>query len=165
MLFLLSMPSFFVMTVMSIVALVSVYYDIRERRVPNQLIAGGLIFMSVGVWWFEGWRVLGMGLGAAVLALFVWWPAWSLRMLGGGDHKLIAFVSAGCGFSLFIPLMLAIVFAGGAQAFITVCVQWLRRASRTFSFIHTVRTTSIPYAVAIAVGAVVAIAGRAYGWW
>jgi len=165
MLFLPNMPSFFVMVVVGIVALVSVYYDIRERRVPNRLIAGGFIFMSVGMWWFDGWRALGMGFGAALMALFLWWPAWSLRMLGGGDHKLIAFVSAGCGFSLFIPLMLAIVFAGGAQALITVCVRWLRRTSRTLSFVHSVRTTSIPYAVAIAVGAAVALVGRAYGRW
>jgi prepilin peptidase CpaA len=72
--------------------------DVRERRIPNALVAvvlvaGVLVTTALDPVWHGLWRaVAGAGLGLAI-----WLPGWLLRMMGAGDVKLFAAAGAWLG--------------------------------------------------------------------
>jgi prepilin peptidase CpaA len=85
----------------------AVWFDVRERRIPNKIVAGGMLCGLVlqtlapqGSGLFEfSWGGLGpwqalLGL-AAGLALFM--PLHLLRAVGAGDVKLLAMVGTWLG--------------------------------------------------------------------
>jgi prepilin peptidase CpaA len=94
------------------------FYDVRSRRIPNELILSGLVSgLALNVWalgWSGGlgWSVLGFGVG---FLLFL--PGYLLRFTGGGDVKLLATVG-----SLIGPVMLLYAFAMSVLAGIAIAV-------------------------------------------
>ena len=111
--------------------------DVRTRRIPNVLVASGMLIglsvhaiAPVGDGLFAAtWGSLGvlqslLGWGAG-LALFL--PLHLLRALGAGDVKLLAMVGAWLGAPLLIGATLLTLLAGGAMA---LSVMLLSRTSR-----------------------------------
>ena len=111
--------------------------DVRTRRIPNVLVASGMLIgfavhaiTPAGEGLFAAtWGSLGvlqslLGWGAG-LALFL--PLHLLRALGAGDVKLLAMVGAWLGAPLLIGATLLTLLAGGAMA---LSVMLLSRTSR-----------------------------------
>ena len=150
-----------------------VWFDLRCRRIPNVLTAAGLGAALVlrGV---LGVGALVDGVEGAGLALLLSLPPFTLRMLGGGDVKLLVAVGGFMGPVRLIGAFLMIALVGGVLALLEA----LRRralgevVSRSFAMVKYLawfgrfgyRPTlesqgamTVPYGLAIGVGSLV--------WW
>ena len=151
----------------------SVWFDVRSRRIPNALTVAGLVVAlllrgSLGVSALvEGVAGAGVGLALALLPF-------ALGMLGGGDVKLLAAVGGFMGPEHLIGAFLVIAVVGGVLALLEAL---RRRAacevmSRSFTVVkylalfgrfgyrptlESENAMTVPYGVAIAVGSL--------GWW
>lgn len=72
----------------------AVYWDLRERRVPNKVVLSGLITAFVFHALAAGLPGLGMALAGAFTGLLVLLPLNLLRLMGAGDVKLMAMAGA-----------------------------------------------------------------------
>lgn len=104
-------------------------YDLRDHRIPNWWILGGMaagllaqIWLGMGqvekLWWIPAWF---FGRGLVVLVVFA--PLFHARMIGAGDVKLMALVCGFLGFkdgsvSLFLSFLI-----GAAMALVKLLVQ------------------------------------------
>ena len=148
----------------------AIVFDLRSRRIPNLLSA--LIFLTaipIRAIDLGGWSALS-GVGAAVLVIAVLYLPWQMNGIGGGDVKLWAATAAWVpwGRMLWFVLAAALVgglvaapyyFKAGAEARADI------RANLTLTVLqgelppvpsHRAGHPSVPYALAIAAGAVVA---------
>ncbi|RJP35629.1 MAG: prepilin peptidase [Actinobacteria bacterium] len=96
------------------------YSDLRYRKVPNRLImaamAGGLTLAAAG-----GWGSLRMGLSGMALGFLLLFPAFLLRMVGGGDVKSLAVIGLAAGPGLlWISFMFGTAAGGLAAVFLLV---------------------------------------------
>lgn len=162
--------------------MVAVWFDVRERRIPNLLVANGIVwglalqsFAPQGTGLFEFWWG---GLGpwqalfglAAGLALFM--PLYLLRAVGAGDVKLLAMVGVWLGPQLLLGATLLTLLAGGVLAIVVMLAS--RSSRQVLTNVRVMLTTALvgvqagklapldapppgsvrlPYALPIAVGA------------
>jgi len=157
------------------VAIMAAVTDLRARIVPNRLVAAGLLAgVALQAWTlgpFGAWRAL---LGAAVgLAIFL--PFYLLGGMGGGDVKLMAALGACLGAAgavrvALVASLFGAVFALAAAArhgALRRCLlrtgrllaSWLTRGPRPAQdlTLDAPGAIAIPYAVAIAAGAVLCV--------
>jgi len=90
--------------VLSAVAVVAAYFDLRWRKIPNWLVLLGLtsgLALNIFLFGWEGLRSSLFGIGIAML---VYLPLYALRAMGAGDAKLMMAIGslAGPGAWLFI---------------------------------------------------------------
>ena len=155
------------------ILVVAAYWDVRTSRIPNALTLGGLIsglFLRA----FGGFDALAHGLLGAGLALLVALPFFAVRALGGGDTKLLVVVGAFLGEGRLVGAMLLIALLGGVIAvaeavrrgvIVPVVLNSVDMMKRWATLGHkgsqrslsSPGAVSIPYGVAIALGAIV--------WW
>ena len=145
--------------------------DLRRRRIPN-VVAGFIFVAGLAVSGYDGGvRSLLSGLAAAVILVLVLFAPWRTGGLGGGDVKLAAAVGAWVGLSHLVWFGLATALAGGIVA--GVCYLFARAPARAevranlilaalhgdlpAEASHRKGHMSVPYAVAIAAGAAVAL--------
>src|SRR5215831_13488588 len=149
---------------------VTIYYDVRYRRIPNVLVAltltGGVAINTS----FGGWQgTLGsiQGLGLAFVPMFL---IHMVGAMGAGDVKLTGAVGAVLGVGLVPTALIVIIMLGASLAVYTML-----RSRTVFSTLHGVlrifvgllpgwemprfampldRRHTIPYGVAIMVGSV-----------
>ena len=155
------------------ILLVAAGLDIRTNRIPNVLTLGGLISGFLLRAW-GGADELAHGVLGAGLALLVALPFFAVRALGGGDTKLLVVVGAFLGEGRLIGALLLIAVLGGLIAVaeavrrgvivpvvlnsMDMMKRWLTLGSTgTQRSLSTPGAVSIPYGVAIALGAMV--------WW
>lgn len=72
----------------------AIYWDIRERRIPNKLVLSGLMVALAFHAVMSGWSGLGMAVAGALTGLLVFLPINLLRVMGAGDVKLMAMAGA-----------------------------------------------------------------------
>jgi prepilin peptidase CpaA len=168
--------------------LVAAWTDIRTRRIPNVLVASGMLcglmvqaLAPAGSGLFDGgWGGLGIvtaGLGLLTgLALFM--PLYIFRVVGAGDVKLLAMVGAWLGPQFTLAAALLTLLAGGLLAIIVMLasrssLQVLANVRMMLTTVmigaHSGRlvpldapaevSTRLPYALAIAVGSLAQV-----GW-
>jgi prepilin peptidase CpaA len=163
------------LTTGAFVALVCIagWSDIRTRRIPNVLTLSGLIVALV-LRAVEGVSPLAHGLAGAGVGLLIALPFFAAGALGGGDTKLLVAIGAFMGEGKLVGALLLIAVLGG----IIAVVESVRRGVilpvlmnsvdiikrwATFGRAGVERSltspgaVSIPYGVAIALGAMV--------WW
>lgn len=151
--------------------------DLRWRRIPNWLVLAGfvaaLVIRAVDGPVQVGWGLAGAGLGMALL-----FPFYMIGGMGGGDVKLLGAVGAFLGPSRLLVALLVMALAGGLMAGVAVTARQAWR--RTLANLHTFKLTfgpqtftgwkqaeseacltlrsegavTVPYGVAIAIGAV-----------
>jgi prepilin peptidase CpaA len=140
--------------------------DVLSRRVPNKLtLLTALAFVPVA--WTEGMPSgtmlahgsIGIGLLAVGFVLF------SLRLVGGGDAKLLAAVGLWLGLEGLWPFLIMTVLSGGLLAVAVLawsffCNAERRGAGRSPGSLRL--KPSVPYAYAIATGALLA---APQSWW
>jgi prepilin peptidase CpaA len=158
---------FAVMTA-ALVALVgaAAWTDVRVRRIPNALTMSGFLVALALHSFAGGGAVVGALLGAG-LALLVSLPLFALGGMGGGDVKLLAAVGAFLGPQALLVALFVTALAGGLMAVVALRVgmdlpillaatgaAWTRAAPEApISPAPAARKATIPYGVAIAVGA------------
>lgn len=162
-----------------LVAAAAAWYDLEERRVPNALTVGGLgLALVLGA--LDGWGGLGAAAAGGGIAFAVALPVFLAGGLGGGDVKLLAAVGAFLG-PAELPVALAtIALIGGVMAVVEMIRhgavrrtlvnlwlivrglgretfgRWKSRGEREPLTVDAAGAITVPYAVAIAAGAVLA---------
>ncbi|HEY0382354.1 MAG TPA: prepilin peptidase [Candidatus Elarobacter sp.] len=138
--------------------------DAASRRIPNLIPLAILIGMTIERA-HDGWIALGSGFGALAIVLIAGTFAHSRGWFGGGDVKLAAAVAAAFGIPGCFSFVLFTAACGGVVAlaalFLTkrmtareavVAVDVLVR-TRVVTLAH--KNATVPYAIAIACGALV----------
>jgi prepilin peptidase CpaA len=160
-------------------AAAAAWWDVRERRIPNVLTVAGLAValllrapLGLGSLW--------MGLAGAGIALLLSLVLFLAGGMGGGDVKLLAAVGAFLGPDRLWPALLVMALTGGVMAAWVILRRgaapetaanlktlWITFGRRTFTgwkgseseaalTLDTPGALTVPYGVAIAVGAVAA---------
>lgn len=153
--------------ILTIVLLTAVNTDLRFRRIPNWLtFSTTLLGLAMGLL-LSGWggmfhSLQGAGIGLALMLLpFV------LGWTGAGDVKLMIAIGAMEGPSFVFLVCLYAALVGGVIALVVLLRRRKLRAALTYLFFFWrlpgdyrsgLAAGSIPYAPAIAVGALVALA-------
>jgi prepilin peptidase CpaA len=110
-------------------AAAAAYVDLRHRRVPNRLIviaaAGGGILAACG-----GLCSLRSAAGGFLLGAALLFPAFILRMVGGGDVKSLAVLGLLTGPGLLWVSFLRGAAAGGLAAVMLLAVRRRRRCGK-----------------------------------
>ncbi|MFM0591577.1 A24 family peptidase [Paraburkholderia dilworthii] len=154
-------------------ALLAAVWDIQTRRIPNWLVATGLL-VAIPVQWFThgGVDALVMWLGGMLAGGAIFLPGYAMRLMGAGDVKLMAAIGAFCGAygALEIGLVtcavggigsLAIMFrrrqmraglSGVAALLVSCTTPGNGAARRTGSVAGSSAMGTMPYGVAIAIG-------------
>lgn len=170
-------PQYSLELALIVLLLLASVYDLRQRRIPNRLLAGGLIGAIV-LHLFVGnaaslLTTLLAGFGTGLLMFL---PLYLLGGMAAGDVKLMATVGAYLGPNFAFQASLATYVCGGVLALAIVLFQ--RRAREAFANAGTllhplllrfygVRITSqnepivsvggMPYAVAITAGTLIVL--------
>lgn len=93
---------------------VAVYWDVKERRIPNKAVLSGLLAALLFHAVTSGANGLGASLVGALTGLLVLLPIHLLRLMGAGDVKLMAMAGAfGAGFQTSLWMVLYTLVAGG----------------------------------------------------
>jgi prepilin peptidase CpaA len=148
-------------------------FDLRTRRIPNAITVTGLM-LALAIRATLGAAAVGTGLAGAGVALAVVLPLFALRGMGGGDAKLLIVTGAFLGAEGFFVALLATFMFGGIMSVLAAARRgvilplllntfglagWLvtlgRRGRRPV--LETADALKVPYGVAIAAGAVVAL--------
>ncbi len=163
--------------VLSAVALAAIWFDVREQRLPNALTVGALV-MALLLRVPDGLAGLGGGLAGAGIGFALALPFFLTGGLGGGDVKLLTAVGAFLGPQRIWFALLVMALVGGVMAMLMIMKH--RAFRQTLSNLHAIITTfgartfsgwkgaesgaavtldtpdvlTVPYGVAIAVGAV-----------
>ncbi len=149
----------------------AVVCDLRARRIPNvisaALLAAALVVRGLN----QGGLAALSGVGAAALVVAALYRPWMMGGIGGGDVKLAAATAAWVPFGRLHWFALSAAAAGGLVAVVYYFVarpdaRAEIRANLTLTVLHNELPTvpshraghpSVPYALAIAAGAAVAL--------
>ena len=155
-------------------AVLIIYHDVRYRRIPNPfviatLISGLTINFAIG-----GLHGGLNSIGGCVLAFILMFILHVFGAMGAGDVKLFAAIGSVLGAQLVLPTFLVVVLTGGVLALVSVM-----RSGVFATTMHRVlqilvgllpgwqmpkfsvpadRRLTIPYGVAITIGAIIATA-------
>ncbi|MEE4199835.1 A24 family peptidase [Erythrobacter sp.] len=138
---------------LAIALLYAAVSDIRSRTISNRLniliAAGAPLF-----WWASGlsvWPGVAMQLGIALLAFAILAGLFALRVMGGGDVKLLTALALWIEPAAFLQLLIIMAVAGGVLTIVMAGYHVMRRRKDRLA---------IPYGVAIAFGALWVLAPR-----
>lgn len=157
-------------------ALAGAYFDMRFRRLPN-ILTVGILCAALFLRAFEGWSMLLTGVLAAVVCFGLALPFYLAGGAGGGDIKYLTSVGALLGLSNLPRALFVMALTGGLVAayevarrgsvaevaanlktiFVTLgrrtFTGWKGEASEAPLHLESEGAISVPYGVAIAVGA------------
>ena len=145
-------------------SLIAAVTDLRTRRVPDVLV-GALFLSGLALNAFSGWQPAVADLAIAALVIVAGTFAFSLRLIGGGDVKLLAAAAGTLGYPSGGNFLLFTLLCGGVVA---IAFSALRgQLGATFSNVRAMALPvfagaaparpqagiAMPYAVAIFAGA------------
>ena len=150
---LMTMIQYGLLAALAIALLYAAFTDMRSRTISNRLniaiAAGAPLF-----WWASGmslWPDVVWQLGIATLAFAILAGLFALRMMGGGDVKLLTALALWIEPLAFMQLLLVMALAGGVLTVVMGGYHVMRRQKERLA---------IPYGVAIAVGGLWVLAPR-----
>lgn len=120
--------------------------DIRRRQIDNWLNAGIALAAPV-FWWASGlslWPDVALQFGIAIAVFAFLSVLFALRMMGGGDVKLLTALALWIEPNAFLQLLFIMALAGGALTLVMGVAHVMRRQKDRIA---------VPYGVAIAFGA------------
>lgn len=119
-----TLPPRGVEAVLLAVLIAAAIYDIRFRRIPNWLTAGGvLIGLGLNTFLYEGWPGLRFGLIGMAAAFGLYFFLYALRAMGAGDVKLMAAVGALVGWEDWFGIFVVTAIVGGIMALILMTLR------------------------------------------
>lgn len=127
---------------LAIALLVAAFTDIRERKIANWLnlaiALGAPLF-----WWVNGlslWPDMALQLGMAIATFAVTAGLFAIRMMGGGDVKLLTALALWIEPSWFLQLLIVMALLGGLLTIFMGAWHVMKRQKEKLA---------IPYGVAI----------------
>ena len=130
---------------LAIALVFAAFTDIQRRQIDNWLN----IAIALGApvfWWTSGlslWPDVGLQLAVAVGAFAVLCGLFALRMMGGGDVKLLTVLALWIEPNAFLQLLIIMALAGGVLTIVMGAYHFLQNQKDRLA---------IPYGVAIAFG-------------
>ena len=100
----------------------TLYFDLRYQRIPNRLCLIALVLGIIMNTLFNAWLGLGDSLSGAGLALLMLLPAYTFRLLGAGDVKIMVAIGAISG-PLIIAWSIAYAIIFGAFTSILIAIK------------------------------------------
>jgi prepilin peptidase CpaA len=152
-------------------SLLAAISDVRTRRIPNALVIA-LFVCGFAVNAFLGWQHAVLDVVIAFVLLFAGTIAFSLKLIGGGDVKLLAAAAGTFGYPGAPLFIVSTLLCGGVIALIYSAMRGRLRS--TIANLQTLALplfagsaparlqtgTPMPYAVAIFAGACVTVVLR-----
>ncbi len=136
------------------ILLVTAVYDMRWRRIPNRIT---LPLAALGIL-LQTWT--GAGLWHSVTAVLAgggfFFLCYVFGLMGAGDVKLMAAISAWLGLPELLAAVLLIIFCGGGLAVTMLVRQRLQNGGGGATRGQT-RPVTVPYGVAIVTGTVLSL--------
>ncbi len=145
-------------------SLLAAISDVRTRRIPNALVIA-LFVCGLAANAFLGWQTAAMDIAIAFAVLLAGSIAFSFRLIGGGDVKLLAAAAGTLGLPLAVTFILFTLLCGGVLAVVYSAARGRLRATianvqsmalPVFAGARPVRpqdSLAMPYALAIFAGA------------
>lgn len=145
-------------------SLLAAAFDLRTRRIPNALVIA-LFVCGLAVNGLAGWHQMLVQIALTTGILFAGSIAFSLRLIGGGDVKLLAAACGTLGYPEALNLLLYTVLCGGIIALVYSAIRGQLRTTLTnvyamalpmFAGVRPAKLqtgTAMPYALAIFAGA------------
>lgn len=130
---------------LAIALVVAAFTDLRRRRIDNWL-TGAIALVAPLFWWASGvslWPGVAIQLGVALAAFAVLAGLFALRVMGGGDVKLLTALALWIEPGLFVQLLIVMALAGGVLTVVFGAWHVMRRQRHRLA---------IPYGVAISAG-------------
>lgn len=154
-----------VLLALLVIALLS---DMRERRIPNQLVGIGLLLGLAGHTWLAGIGGLAVAASGALVGLLCLLPFYMSGGLGAGDVKLMAMCGAFLGPLQVAMASVASLLIGGLIGVLWAFWQFAagddeyveddgRPATVAAVGQQATRSSDIPYAMAIVAGVLVVL--------
>ncbi len=137
--------SYGLLAALAIALLVAAFTDLRRRQIDNWLNAA-IALGAPAFWWASGlelWPGVAIQLGVAVGAFAILAGLFALRVMGGGDVKLLTALALWIPFQEYMQLLLIMAVAGGVLTVLLVFWHVARRQRDRIA---------VPYGVAIAFG-------------
>jgi len=147
-----------------IASLLAAVSDVRTRRIPNALPIA-LFVCGLAASAFAGWQHAALDVAIVVLLLIAGTFAFSLRLIGGGDVKLLAAAAGTLGYPAAVTFVLSTLVCGGVIAVVYATMRGRLRTTLTnvqaialpiFAGAQPARVENglaMPYALAIFAGA------------
>lgn len=136
---------------LAVLLLMAAWTDIKTRTISNELNAA-IALLAVGFWWVAGeslWPDVAIRVAIALGLFMLFAVLFMLKMMGGGDVKMIAALALWLPFNALLAMLTVMALAGGAiTVFLLVRQRWRPNAARP----------EVPYGVAIAIGGLWVIA-------
>jgi prepilin peptidase CpaA len=130
---------------LAIALVVAAFTDMRRRQIDNWL-NGAIALGAPLFWWSSGlalWPDIALQIGVAVAAFAAFAGLFALKMMGGGDVKLLTVLALWVSPTVFLQLLVVMALAGGLLTVVMVMWHTMRRQKDKLA---------IPYGVAIAFG-------------
>ncbi|TAD77262.1 MAG: peptidase, partial [Sphingomonadales bacterium] len=108
--------SYGLLIALAIALVFAAFTDIRRRQIDNWLNAA-IALTAPAFWWASGlalWPDVAIQLGVALAAFLILAGLFALKVMGGGDVKLLAALALWVPFYEFLQLLLIMSLAGGA---------------------------------------------------
>jgi prepilin peptidase CpaA len=121
-----------------VASLVAAIADIRTRRVPNAL-AVALFVSGLALNAFSGWQAAAADLALVAIVIVAGTFAFSLKLIGGGDVKLLAAAAGTLGYPSAVSFLLFTLVCGGAVAVVFSALR-----GRLTATISNVRAMALP---------------------
>lgn len=136
---------------LAIALLIAAFTDIRRRQIDNWLNAA-IALGAPAYWWAQGiavWPDVAIQLALALVTLVVLAGLFALKLMGGGDVKLLAALALWLPPLTFLKLLVVMSLLGGLLTI--VFAAWHFTVTRR-------RDAKIPYGVAIASAGLITLA-------
>jgi prepilin peptidase CpaA len=134
--------------VLLLLVLTAGIYDIKYRRIPNWLVATGLLLgVILNTFLFE-WTGLKASLLGIGFAFIIYFPLYLLRGMGAGDVKLMMAVGALVGPASWFAIFIVTGILGGVIAVVLLLARGrLRKTFWNVGFLlHRLMQLKAPYA-------------------
>lgn len=138
---------------LAIALLVAAFTDIRRRQIDNWLTAA-IALAAPLFWWATGlalWPGVAWQLGSTLITFAILAGLFALRVMGGGDVKLLAALALWIEPSWFLRLIFVMALVGGALTLVLAAWHVARRQRERLA---------IPYGVAISAGGLWVLAAQ-----
>ncbi|MCJ8507753.1 prepilin peptidase [Rhizobium lemnae] len=136
--------------------------DFLTMKIPNWLSLALIILFIPAAWLSEmSAAAIGYSLGVAVAVFAVCFLLFVLNVMGGGDAKLLTALALWFGLTpALLVFLVNVAFAGGVLTLAILAIRWKSHwVTDRGVWLPTSLTTTkkIPYGIAIAVGALMAM--------
>jgi prepilin peptidase CpaA len=136
---------------LAVLLLMAAWTDIKTRTISNELNAA-IALLAIAFWWVAGetlWPDVAIRIGVALLLFALFAGLFMLKMMGGGDVKMITALALWLPLPALMVMLTVMALAGGIiTIFLLVRQRWRPNEGRP----------EVPYGVAIAIGGLWVIA-------